>query len=257
MKILAVYNIKGGVGKTAAAVNLSYLAAQEGHRTLICDLDPQGSATYYFRIKPKLKAGSKVLVKSRKKIDKSIKGTDYENLDLLPADFSFRNLDLVLDSVKRSRKRLRDALASFVDDYTFIFLDCPPNITLVSENVFHAADFLIIPVIPTTLSVRTFDKIVKFFKKKNLDSGKLLPFFSMVELRKKMHKEMITQLLEKNDSFLQNRISYSSDIEKMGLFREPVVKTFPHSTAVQGYFRLWDEIKDRIKTGKKGINAIS
>jgi len=193
-----------------------------------------------------------LLVKGGKKIDKSVKGTDYENLDLLPADFSFRNLDLVLDSVKRSRKRLRDSLEFFSDNYTFIFLDCPPNITLVSENVFFAADFILVPVIPTTLSVRTFEKLIKFFHKKNLNPKKLLPFFSMVERRKKLHSEIMAELFEKDAHFLQNRISYSSDIEKMGIFREPVVKTNPSSTAVQGYYQLWSEIKERIKTASRG-----
>ena len=63
MPILAIYSNKGGVGKTATAVNLSYLAAQTGEQTLICDLDPQGSATYYFRVKPKLKSGAKGFIK--------------------------------------------------------------------------------------------------------------------------------------------------------------------------------------------------
>ena len=88
MTVLSVYNIKGGVGKTATAVNLSYLAANEDKSTLLCDLDPQSSATYYFRIKPKMKTGLKPLVKGKKSLEKNIKGTDYNCLDLLPADFS-------------------------------------------------------------------------------------------------------------------------------------------------------------------------
>ena len=87
MRTIALYSNKGGVGKTAAAVNLSYLSAQAGAKTLICDIDPQSSATYYFRVKPKLKSGAKGFLKGGKKAYKSIKGTDYENLDLLPGGF--------------------------------------------------------------------------------------------------------------------------------------------------------------------------
>ena len=98
MTILAIYSNKGGVGKTATAVNLSYLAAQAGANTLVCDLDPQASATYYFRVRPKIKAGARGFLSDDNKLAKSVKGTDYENLDLLPADFSHRKLDIAFDS---------------------------------------------------------------------------------------------------------------------------------------------------------------
>ena len=143
MIVFALYNIKGGVGKTASAVNLAYLSARDGARTLLVDLDPQSSSTFYFRIKPKVKAGSKLFLKGGKTLEKSIKGTDYENLDLLPADFSFRNIDIMFDDVSKSRKRLKQFLEPLAEEYDHIFLDCPPNLTLLSENVFHASDVTI------------------------------------------------------------------------------------------------------------------
>ena len=97
MKILATYNIKGGVGKTASAVNLAWMAARDGIPTLVWDLDPQAAATYYFRIKPKIKGGGRGLVSGKHALEDLIKGTDFEGLDLLPADFSYRHLDLLLD----------------------------------------------------------------------------------------------------------------------------------------------------------------
>ncbi|MCG7956341.1 MAG: AAA family ATPase, partial [Candidatus Thiodiazotropha endolucinida] len=106
MHILGVYNIKGGVGKTATAVNLAHLAATEGYRTLIWDLDPQAAATYYFRIKPKVKGGNKRLIKGKLDLDEVVKATDFENLDMLPADFSYRNMDLRLEEAKNPTKQL-------------------------------------------------------------------------------------------------------------------------------------------------------
>ncbi len=112
-KVLATYNIKGGVGKTSAAVNLSYLAAHGGSRTLLWDLDPQGAATYLFRVKPKVDGGASKLVRLKTDPAGLIKGTDYRLLDLLPADFSYRHMDLALDNVKPvgacARRRARPA----------------------------------------------------------------------------------------------------------------------------------------------------
>jgi len=66
--VLATYNIKGGVGKTSAAVNLAYLSARGGARTLLWDLDPQGASTYLFRVKPKVKGGGRKLVRAKRRV---------------------------------------------------------------------------------------------------------------------------------------------------------------------------------------------
>jgi cellulose biosynthesis protein BcsQ len=250
MIVLSLYNIKGGVGKTAAAVNLSYFAAKEEKKTLLCDLDPQSSSTYYFRIKPKMKTGLKPLVKGKKSLEKNIKGTDYPDLDLLPADFSLRNMDLMLDHVKGSKHRLKSVLKMFKGEYDYIFLDCPPNITLVSENIFYASDLILVPVIPTTLSYRTFEKLLAFFKKNKMSSEKIIPFFSMVEIRKNMHKDSMEELRKEYPKFLESRIPYSSVVEKMGIHREPVGSFSPRSIPSQQYQALWTEIKKSLKKKK-------
>ena len=118
MSVFSVYNSKGGVGKTAAAVNLAYLSSLDGSRTLLWDLDPQSSATFYLRVKPKIKGGSRGLISDRKRIGSSIKGTDFENFDLLPGAFSYRKLDrLLLDSgdPAKSLARLLKQLAGEYD----------------------------------------------------------------------------------------------------------------------------------------------
>src|SRR3954454_22637157 len=159
MKTLATYNIKGGVGKTSAAINLAYLAASSGAPTLLWDLDPQGGSTFLLRVKPKVKGGAGKLVRGKSDVAGQIKGTDHERLDLLPADFSYRHMDLALDGTKRPTRRLARVLAPLKAEYDLIFLDCPPSISLVSENVFEAADVLLVPLIPATLSSRTFAQL--------------------------------------------------------------------------------------------------
>ena len=106
MKTYATYNIKGGVGKTTAAVNLAHLSAADGLRTLLWDLDPQGAATFLFRIKPRVKGGGKALIHGTRALDDAIKGTDFDHLDLVPADFTYRNMDLLLD--RKSPRRIAE-----------------------------------------------------------------------------------------------------------------------------------------------------
>lgn len=245
MSIIACYHIKGGVGKTATAVNLSYLAAQENTRTLLIDLDPQGSTSYYFRVRSSQKLKTKGLLKGGKKIDKNIKATDYESLDILPSHLSYRKLDLRLNSLKKSKQKLSTILQPFDKEYQIIFIDCPPNITLVSENIFYAADILLVPIIPTTLSILTFEKLQQFFKKQKLDFSKIITFFSMVEKRKKLHQDTMKEMAEKAQIFLlKSYIPYTVDVENMGIYREPVLCFKPNSVASRSYKELWLELKN-------------
>ena len=245
MKVLGIYNIKGGVGKTACAVNLSYLAAAEGARVLVWDLDPQAAASFYFRIKPKVKGGTKALLKARSEVDDLIKGTDFENLDLLPADFSYRRMDILLDSAKKPTT-LRKILKPLEDDYDYVILDCPPGLSLVSENIFKAVDALAVPLIPTTLSVRTFDQLLDFCESHDLDKVKIWPFFSMADRRKRMHRDIIARLPSEKSGFLDSIIPQASEVEKMGLRRAPLADYAPSSRAAAAYRALWGEIRRRL-----------
>lgn len=244
MSIIALYHIKGGVGKTAAAVNLSYLAAQDGVKTLLIDLDPQGSASFYFRVRPANNWKLKTLIKGGRKMDHNIKGTDYSNLDILPAALSYRKLDLRLNRLKQSRLRLKEVLQPLEQEYRFIFIDCPPNITLVSENIFHAATILLAPVIPTTLSILTYEKLVQFFNDQKLEQSKIIAFFSMVERRKKLHRDLMNEIFEHaKGGFLKSVIPYSADVENMGIHREPVVCFKSNSSGAESYRAMWSELK--------------
>lgn len=249
MITIALYSMKGGVGKTAAAVNLAYLAAAGSYRTLICDLDPQGASSYYFRIKASRSFNSRKFVKGGRFIDENIKGTDYPNLDLLPSKLSYRNLDLALDGMKKSKFRLRRVLSEVAHEYDYLFLDCPPGISLVSENVFNAADFIFVPLIPTTLSVMTYEKLLDFFGRKEYDAGRLYAFFSMVESKKSLHREIMEKIESDGRNILRTRVPYRSDIERMGVYREPVTAYLPHSESSKFYARLWEEMKNIMGKG--------
>jgi cellulose biosynthesis protein BcsQ len=255
MTTVALYSNKGGVGKTAAAVNLAYLAAQSGLATLICDLDPQGSTTFYFRVKPKLKVKARGLVKGRKQLDRSIKGTDYENLDLLPADFTHRNLDITFNQQKQRKQRLDMALDPLKKEYDLIILDCPPTINILAENIFNAADNLLVPLIPSTLSIRTHSQLLSFLKENKFRTGGVYTFFSFVDGRKKMHREMAAVARQSFDGVLQGTIPYLSHVEQMGIYREPVPAFAPASAASKAYQDLWQEIYKELFDEQEGCVA--
>jgi chromosome partitioning protein len=244
-RTLATYNIKGGVGKTSAAVNLAYLAARDGARTLLWDLDPQGASTYLFRVKPRVKGGGRKLVRGRSDVDALIKGTDHERLDLLPADFSYRHMDLALDETKKPTRRLARVLAPLADEYDYIVLDCPPSISLVSESVFEAADALLVPLVPATLSSRTFDQLQKVVT----GGPQVFAFFSMVDGRKRLHREVMESVTASYDGVLQAAIPAAADVERMGSHRTVIADFAPRSKAAKAYEALWAEVRERLGDG--------
>lgn len=246
MKVIAVYNIKGGVGKTATAVNLSYLASLDGARTLIWDMDPQGAASYYFRIKAKVKGGARKLVAGKRELDEAVIGTDFENLDLLPADFSYRNMDFFVEMTKKPERRLNRLLSPLAEDYDYVFLDCPPSISSASESVFAAADVLLVPTIPTTLSLRTYKQIRKFFRQRKFGSMEILPFFAMVDRRKQLHRLIVEYPPSFMSSVLKNYVPYASEVERMGVNRAPLGHYAANCRAASCYQSMWQEIKDHI-----------
>lgn len=242
-RVLATYNIKGGVGKTSAAVNLAYLAARGGARTLIWDLDPQGASTYLFRVRPRIKGGGEKLVRGKTDAADRIKGTDHELLHLLPADFSYRHMDLALDAAKRPTSRLDRVLAPLKGDYDLIFLDCPPSISLVSESVFEAADALLVPLIPATLSSRTFAQLLDVVG----DGAQILAFFSMVDGRRRLHREVMDELAARHPEILRTAIPAAADVERMGIRRTVVEEVAPRGRAARAYRELWTEIEGRLR----------
>ncbi len=250
-KVLATYNIKGGVGKTSAAVNLAYLAAASGHPTLLWDLDPQAASTYLFRVRPKVKGGGRGLLRRRSNAGDHIKATDHENLELLPADFSYRHLDLALDQFKKPAGRLRKVLAPLRDDYDYIFLDCPPSISLVSEAVFEASDALLVPVIPATLSSRAYEQLQELSQRGKVGrkgTTSIFAFFSMANVEKQLHLQVMQRLRQiKELTVLGAAVPIADEVEMMGEERNPVAVFAPESPAAVAYTALWAEVERRLR----------
>jgi cellulose biosynthesis protein BcsQ len=245
VKILATFNIKGGVGKTATAVNIAHLAARDGLRVLLWDLDPQAATSFLLRVRPRVKGGGAALIKGSRELDAAIKGTDFERLDLVPADFTYRNLDLILDATKKPTQRLARLLRPLATEYDLVVLDCPPGISLLSESVLHAADVLLVPLIPTTLSVRTLDQLSEFLSGFNGHRPKVVAFCSMIDRRKRLHREIAERLPAERPDVARTVIPALSLIERMSVERAPVTAFAPRSAAARQYAALWAEVTER------------
>jgi chromosome partitioning protein len=243
VKVLATYSIKGGVGKTSAAVNLAYLAAREGHPTLLWDLDPQGAATFLLRVRPKVKGGARALVRQQRPLDDAVRATDFSNLDMIPADLSYRRLDLALDKTKRPTRRLAALLRPLSDEYDYVVLDCAPSMSLASESIFGATDALLVPTIPSPLSARTLDQLVEFLARKVQRPPAVLSFFSLADGRKRVHRDTMANLRPNGFTVLAASVPSSTVVEQMGTRRSPVAAFAPRSSAARAYQALWDEVR--------------
>jgi chromosome partitioning protein len=149
--------------------------------------------------------------------------------------------------MRNSRSRLKKSLKSVGSDYDVVILDCPPNISLLSESVFKCSDLVLVPVIPTTLSERTLAQLYRFFDQHNYKKKKLLPFFSMVQRQKKLHRETIKRISRQYKNVLPNEIPFSSDIEKMGIQRAPVATFAGSRNGAKAYTALFKAVDKRLK----------
>jgi cellulose biosynthesis protein BcsQ len=246
MQIVGVSNIKGGVGKTTTAVNLAFLAASTGRRTVLWDLDPQGAATYLLDGEANERASARKLVRGRRGLQEILAPTRFENLALLPADTSYRNFDIHMSAEKHPTRRLMMMARPLQDHCDLLLLDCPPGISLLSENVLRAADAIVVPTLPAPLSLRMLEQLQGFVAAEGWSDLALLPFFSMVDRRRSLHEQVIAEARSRFPSILSVEIPYWSEIERMSVRRAPLPAFAPRSPAAEIYAALWTEIEARL-----------
>lgn len=240
MKTLAVYNVKGGVGKTAASVNLAFLAAQSGLPTLLWDLDPQGAATWYLH-GDTAQSPDKSVWRGTSPIGRRIVETPHEGLHLIPADLETRHLDVWLRKEGDSHERLRALIEPLSEQYSLVVLDCPPSLSHVADNIFAAADRILVPTVPTHLSLRALMTLIDYFKAHELPRQRLKPFWSMADRRRLLHRLLIEQPPKTMKDVCRAVIPYASSVERMGEKRAPIEISEPGSLAAEAYRALWLE----------------
>ena len=240
MAVIAVYSMKGGVGKSCSAVNLAWNSAVgSSRRTLLWDLDPQGAASFILKGDQVKKDRARAMVSGTVKPGKLISPTEVENLDLLAADVSLRGLDRLFFQIGKKR-HLGKLLRQIASDYDRIILDCPPGLTETSEQILRNADMVIVPVIPSPLSERALIDVQMFLDSSGKKHAPLLPVYNMVDRRRSIHK----QGLARNPKWPV--IPMSSAVEHMTKLQAPVGSFAPHGPAARAYARIWRGIEKRL-----------
>ena len=245
-RVLATYNIKGAWGRPRPRSTSPTWPAGAARGRCCGTSIRRAPQRILFRVKPKVRGGGRRLVRLKSDPARLIKGTDHEGLDLLPADFSYRHMDLVLKRFKRPTRRLAKVLEPLRGEYDYVFLDCPPSISLVSESVFEAADALLVPIIPATLSSRTLDQLEALL---NGGVGRLqvLAFFSMVDGRKRMHREVMEQPPRRARERAGGGDSLSAEVERMGVERTVLASFAAGGRAAAAYEALWEDVLTRLR----------
>ncbi|MBF0108077.1 MAG: ParA family protein [Magnetococcales bacterium] len=245
MKIYSIYNIKGGVGKTTSTVNLAYTSASHGTSTLIWDLDPQGATSFYLCHKIGVQGGVKGLLERKVPMHELIRSTGYPNLDLLPSDASYRYFDQFFHEADKPDGCLKKLIKPLRGSHDLLFLDCPPGLSLLTENILRVTDVLLIPLIPTPLSLRSYNKLVHYLSKKKKWKMKVVPFFNMVNRNNSIHRIVANNVRDRHPIFAKQTIPHSNTIEAMGIKRSPLAIYAPDSEENLAITALWREIIER------------
>ena len=246
MAVIAVYSVKGGVGKTTIAANLAWCSAAISKRqTLLWDLDAAGGAGFLFGIDPPKRKPALSIFSQTKSADELAWASGVENLDILPADESLRGLDSLLVSIGK-RKRLAKLASTLSREYDRIVLDCPPVLNELSAQAIRASDIIIVPLPPSPLAFRALDTIVSNLQSSFKNHPPILPVLSMVDMRRTIHREAREAAPD------WPVIPMASVVEQMGARREPLGCFAPRSTANQAFAKLWAAIEKKLTKRSKG-----
>jgi cellulose biosynthesis protein BcsQ len=237
---IAVYSLKGGVGKTTFSVNLAWAsAAVSKRRTLLWDLDPQAASSWLLSTDQTNRDAAQAIFSKDVEVRKLIQPSTVPGLDLIAADTSLRGLDHLFREMDK-KKRLAKLIDSLGKDYDRIILDCPPGLTETSEQVLRAADLIVIPVIPSPLSQRAMGEVARYLVQRGGAHAPILPVYSMVDRRRSLHRAA----LDSQPGW--PAVPMASGIEQMTVRRKPLGAFAPTSPPAQAFAALWTQVERQL-----------
>lgn len=241
MATLAIFNGKGGVGKTTIALNLAGQAASAGHRVLLWELDGQGDSSWLVNADA---SGAKTdvsrLLSGIIDIDTLIVPTRIAGLSLLPADENARNTDNLFVGLYR-QQRLLPLFTLLRQRFDVIIFDCPPGFCDATTKLLQTVDIVVVPCLPSPLAMRGLLRVRDAILRGRGSHAPILPVFSMVDRRRRMHNLALAEHPE------WPVIPYLSDIERMLIERAPLCAFAPRSLAAMIFDRLWQGIEGRLR----------
>jgi len=240
MSVIAVYSIKGGVGKTTIAFDLAWRASRHGQRTLLWDLDLQGGAG--FLLDEALPSIPRAVSAFRPGglLRQLVRPTRFERLFHLPADESLRVLPNELARL-RERHRLTGLTRMLSGEFGWIVLDCPPAMNEVSDQIIAAADLIVVPLPPSPLAMRALEAVRAELAHNHPAPPPLFPVLSMVDLRRRAHRQAML------DSGLDwPVVPLASDIERMAQKRAPVDLFASSGKGARAMAQLFESIRNHV-----------
>ena len=241
MAVIAVYSVKGGVGKTTIAVDLAWRCASIKHQeTLLWDLDVQGGSGYLLGHDPQGSSYAAGVFQREGRPERLIVPTPYPRLSLLPGDNSLRDLPVQLARIGHGR-RLARLTQTLGKTYERIVLDCPPLINQVSDQIIAAADVIVLPLTPSPLAARAMEQVRRELARHEKHPP-LLPVLTMYDPRRRLHRAA-------REGYAAGWpvVPASSLVEQVAARRAPIATYAGWTDTAQAIERIWRAVENKLR----------
>ena len=248
MRIIAIANQKGGVGKSTTAINLSSCLAEKGKKILVIDLDPQGNTTSGLGVnKNKVDKTVYELLIDEYNIEDCIKKEVFENLDLIPSNVNLSGAEIELIDIENRSYVLKNKIEWIKDDYDFIIIDCPPSLSILTINALSAANSVIVPIQCEFYALEGITQLMRTISlvQERLNSELIIEgvVFTMFDARTNLSLQVVENVKENlNQNIYKTIIPRNVRLAEAPSHGLPINYYDSKSAGAQGYSQLADEV---------------